>query len=192
MNRVDISGITKSGILETERLILRGWSEDDAPSLYKYASDGRVGPAAGWVPHTGVDYSRAIIRTVLAKDEIYAICLKGGNDEPVGSIGLTFKDCGDGKKSYREAELGYWVGVPYWGQGIATEAANEVLRHGFEDIGPDKIYCAYFSGNELSKRVQDKCGFRPHHVDENCKVPMLGEVRTEYINLLTRAQWEAS
>ena len=109
----------------------------------------------------------------------------------MGSIGLTFKDCGDGNCGIKAAELGYWVGVPFWGRGIATEAAREVIRHGFEDVGLDKLYCAYFSGNELSKRVQDKCGFRPHHVDECCKVPMLGEVRTEYVNLLTRDEWEA-
>lgn len=50
-------------ILETERLILRPWCEDDANELYKYASDPEVGPPAGWLPHTSVENSREIIRT---------------------------------------------------------------------------------------------------------------------------------
>jgi RimJ/RimL family protein N-acetyltransferase len=49
-------------ILETERLILRPWCEDDANELYKYASDPEVGPPAGWLPHTSVENSREIIR----------------------------------------------------------------------------------------------------------------------------------
>ena len=54
-------------ILQTKRLILRPWREDDAEELYKYASDPEVGPPAGWPPHTSVENSREIIRTVLSK-----------------------------------------------------------------------------------------------------------------------------
>ena len=61
--------------LETERLILRPWKEDDAESLYKYAKDPKVGPIAGWPVHTSVENSREIIKSVLAADETYAVCL---------------------------------------------------------------------------------------------------------------------
>lgn len=73
--------------LETERLILRPWSFDDAGSLYKYASDDRIGPIAGWNPHKSVDESRQIINDVLSAYGVYAVVLKE-TDEPVGSIGL--------------------------------------------------------------------------------------------------------
>ena len=63
-------------ILQTKRLILRPWSENDAEELYKYASDPEVGPPAGWPPHTSVENSREIIRTVLSAPETYAVCLK--------------------------------------------------------------------------------------------------------------------
>ena len=63
-------------ILETNRLILRPWCESDAEYLYTYASDPEVGPPAGWPPHTSVENSREIIRTVLSKPETYAVCLK--------------------------------------------------------------------------------------------------------------------
>ena len=61
--------------LQTERLILRPWLESDAESLYEYAKDPRVGPMAGWPPHTSVENSLGIIRNVLAVDENYAVCL---------------------------------------------------------------------------------------------------------------------
>ena len=74
-------------ILETNRLILRPWREDDAENLYIYASDPEVGPPAGWPPHTSVENSLEIIRTVLSAPETYAVCLKE-SDKTIGSIGF--------------------------------------------------------------------------------------------------------
>ena len=56
-------------ILQTQRLILRPWSEDDAEECYKYAKDPQVGPIAGWPVHTGVENSRQVIRDVLTAPE---------------------------------------------------------------------------------------------------------------------------
>ncbi len=72
-------------ILETERLILRPWTVDDAEELYKYASDPDVGPAAGWPPHTSVENSRDIIRMT---PPCYAICLEGipNNTQNCGTL----------------------------------------------------------------------------------------------------------
>lgn len=178
-------------VLETERLILRGWADEDAPSLFKYASDDRIGPAAGWLPHVDVNYSRAVIRTIFARDEVYAICLKGGGNEPVGSIGLTLDGSVERPIGEKEAELGFWIGYPFWGQGLVTEAAKEMLRHGFEDIGLERILCGYFQGNIRSKRVQEKCGFRHLYTNETSKVIMLGETRVEHFGAITRAEFES-
>ena len=178
-------------VLETDRLILRGWRDEDADSLFKYASDERVGPIAGWLPHRDVAYSRAVIRTIFAKDEVYAICLKGNEKEPIGSIGLTLNGSPERPLGAKEAELGYWVGVPFWGQGIAPEAAMEVLKHGFEDLGLKKVYCGYFKGNTRSKKVQQKCGFKFHHTNTMSRVIMLGETRIEHISVLTREDFAA-
>ena len=73
--------------LETERLILRPWEEDDAEDLYRYASDPDVGPIAGWPAHTSVENSREIIREVLSAPETYAVVLRE-EGHAVGSIGL--------------------------------------------------------------------------------------------------------
>ncbi|MCR5557867.1 MAG: GNAT family N-acetyltransferase [Butyrivibrio sp.] len=178
-------------VLETDRLILRGWKEVDAASLFKYARDERIGPAAGWLPHKDEDYSRAVIRVVFSKEEVYAICLKGREKEPVGSIGLTLKGSQERPLGDNEAELGYWIGVPFWGQGLVPEAAKEVLRHGFEDVGLERVFCGYFDGNEKSKRVQEKCGFKYHHTNPDTRVIMLGETRVEHFSVLTREDFFA-
>ena len=175
--------------LETERLILRHWKDSDAAALYKYAKDKRIGPPAGWLPHTDEAYSRAIIRTVLAKDEVYAICAKNRKGEVIGSIGLTLEGSPERPIGPDEAELGYWIGYPFWGRGLATEASMEIIRHGFEDLNLSRVFCAYFEGNERSKKVQEKCGFKPHHVNCMTRVAMLGELRVEYVNVLTSEQW---
>ena len=88
-----------------------------------------------------------------------------------------------------ECELGYWLGKPFWGQGIMPEAAKEMLRHTFEDLGMAKVWCGYYDGNLKSKRVQEKCGFRYQKTTENVDVPLMHEKRTGHVNCLTRDQW---
>ena len=88
-----------------------------------------------------------------------------------------------------ECELGYWIGKPFWGQGIIPEAAMEMLRHGFEDLGMTRIWVGYYEGNTKSKRVQEKCGFRYEWKLEGIDVPLLHEKRTERVSSLTKEQW---
>lgn len=132
-------------ILETERLILRYWKEEDAESLYKYAKDPAVGPIAGWPAHTSVEYSREVIRNILIPPENYAVVLKE-TGEPVGCIGLMIGEKSNIEISSDEAEVGYWIGVPYWGQGLIPEAVREILRHGFEDLNLKKSGAAILRG----------------------------------------------
>ena len=173
-------------ILETKRLILRPWREDDAEDLYKYASDPEVGPPAGWPPHTSVENSREIIRTVLSAPETYAVCLKE-NGRPIGSVGFHRNDLAEGDDEY---ELGYWIGKPFWGQGLIPEASRELLRYAFEDLGMNRIWCGYYDGNEKSRRVQEKLGFVFHHTTEGLEVKLLNEIRTGHSNLMTKERWQ--
>lgn len=175
-------------ILQTERLILRPWEDADAEECYKYAKDPRVGPAAGWPAHTSVEDSLQIIRTILSEPETYAIVLKE-TGLPVGSMGL-FR--GGFAVQEDEMELGYWIGVPYWGQGLVPEASRELIRYAFEDLELARVWCGYHKGNEKSRRVQEKLGFRYQKTVENAPVSQLGETRTSIANLLTREDWEAN
>ena len=175
-------------ILKTQRLILRPWHTDDAADLYTYASDPEVGPPAGWPPHTGVENSREIIEQVLAVPETYAVCLKTGG--PIGSIGLKRKGSTDMTDRDDECELGYWIGRPFWGQGLIPEAAQELLRHAFEELGMQAVWCGYYEGNEKSRRVQEKLGFAYQHSTEGLAVPLLNEIRTGHCSLMTKQRWQ--
>ena len=177
--------------LETNRLLLRPWEESDAEELYRYAKDPLVGPIAGWPPHTSVENSRDIICNVLAVPETYAIILKE-TGLPIGSIGLKMGENTDLTEETDECELGYWLGVPYWGQGIMPEAPREIIRYGFEDLHMKKIWCAYYDGNDKSKRVQEKCGFKFHHTTEGIEVSLMNEIRTGHVNCMTKEEWSKS
>ncbi len=172
-------------IFETKRLLLRPWEESDAEDLYKYASDPEVGPIAGWAVHTSVENSREIIKGILSAPETFAVVLKE-TGHPVGSIGLMLGKASNIGIPDTEGEIGYWIGVPYWGQGIIPEAAREIMRYGFEELNLEKIWCGYFDGNEKSKRVQEKCGFRYHHTSENVPCALEGVLRTEHLTCLTK------
>ena len=175
-------------ILQTPRLILRPWQDSDAESLYQYASDPKVGPPAGWPPHTSVENSLEIIRSVLSASETYAVVDKSTGCA-VGSVGLMIgKASGIGIPD-TEAEVGYWIGVPYWGRGLIPEAVKELIRYGFEDLHLEKMWCGYFDGNTKSRRVQEKCGFVYHSTRENVPCSMLNEIRTEHITCLTKENW---
>ena len=173
---------------ETERLILRPWHENDAEALYKYASDPDIGPPAGWPPHTSVENSRDIIRTVFSAPETYAVCLKDGS--PIGSIGLKLNGSTDMTNRDDECELGYWIGKPFWGQGLIPEASRALLCHAFEDLGMRAVWCGYYDGNEKSKRVQEKLGFVYQYTTEGLEVTLVNEIRTGHTNLMTKERWQ--
>lgn len=176
--------------LETNRLVLRPWKESDAESLFKYASHPDVGPIAGWPTHTSVENSREVIKSVLSAPHTFAVVLKE-TGEPVGSIGLkldkTCKFC----ISDTEAEIGYWIGVPYWGQGLIPEAVRKIIKYGFEVLNLTRIWCACFEGNTKSKRVQEKCGFKYQHTAYNVPCAIKGELRTEHVTCLSKEEWKS-
>ncbi len=185
---------------ETRRLILRHWRDADAAALYQYAADPRIGDNAGWVPHPSEDYSRTIIRTVFAGDQIYAIVPKQEYtlpdergikplDYPVGSIGLTIGSSRARGRTESEGEIGYWIGVPYWGQGMVPEAVQEMIRIGFEELHLSRIWCCYYDGNERSRRVMEKCGFVYDHTNPTSYNPMLQETRIEHFCEISFKNW---
>lgn len=176
-------------ILETKRLILRPWEESDAEELYKYAKDPRVGPIAGWQPHTSVQNSREVIQNVLSAEETYAVVLKT-EGKPVGCAGIMTGGSSNIEIPDNEGEIGYWIGVPYWGQGLIPEAVRELMRHGFENLNLTVLWCGYYEGNERSRRVQEKCGFQYHHTEKDKFQPFINDVRTEIFTSITKEQWE--
>lgn len=178
-------------MIETDRLILRPWRDTDAEAMYRYASDRDIGPIAGWPQHTSVENSLEVIRTVFAAPETYAVVLKD-TDEPVGSCGIMFSvGLNAAYMRQGEAEIGYWIGKPYWGRGMIPEAVMALLSRCFNDLHLDAVWCVFYEGNTKSKRVCEKCGFKFHHTDKGV-VPPLGDKRTEHFYLMTQSEFRQS
>ncbi len=175
---------------ETERLILRPWVEEDAESLFEYAKDPQVGPMAGWPVHTGVENSREVIRGVLSEKDTFAVCLKEDN-RAIGSIGLMKPNATAVAIGENELEVGYWIGVPFWGRGIIPEAVRCLQKYAFEQLGCERMWCAHYEGNAKSKRCMEKCGFHYHHTEKDKPCPLMGDVRTEHFMTLSKSEWEA-
>lgn len=146
--------------MQTERILLRPWLDTDAEALYKYACEPEVGARAGWPPHKSVEESREIIRTVFNNDTTWAIILKA-TGEAIGAMGY-MPEC-ELNLPAREGEplVGYWVGKPYWNQGICTEALQLMLKHIRKETNYTSLIGSHYIGNPASGRVMEKCGFKP-------------------------------
>ena len=147
-------------ILESGRIVLRPWRENDAAALYKYASDPEVGPRAGWPPHKSIEESLEIIRTIFHSDTTWAIVLKE-TGEPLGAMGYMNSDGNHLPSRAGEPLVGYWVGKPFWNQGICTEALQLMLDHIRKTTDIRSLIGSHFIDNPASGRVMEKCGFVP-------------------------------
>lgn len=148
-------------MMVSNRILLRPWHESDAEVLYKYASDPVIGERAGWPPHKSVEESREIIRTVF-NDALctWAIVLRETN-EPIGAMGYGPScECNLPARP-GEPIVGYWVGKPYWNQGICTEALQLMLEHIRKTTQLRSLISGHFVDNSASGRVMEKCGFVP-------------------------------
>ena len=168
-------------MLKTKRLIIRSFNVKDAESLYLYAKDKEVGSKAGWNPHKSVEETREIINEVLMGEYTYAICLKEDN-LAIGAIGLT-KDKSD------NYELGYWLGRPFWNKGYVTEAASCLLDFAFNTLKLNGIDCTHFEGNDSSKRVMEKLGFKYSYTNKDILWPITNEIKTEHHYSLEREEY---
>ena len=173
--------------METERLILRPWREDDAETLFKYASDPEVGPRAGWPPHRSVEESREIINGIFGGEGMWAVALKE-TGEPIGCVGYLPSECSNLPIAEDEAEVGYWIAKPYWSQGICTEAMKAVVDYCFEVKGFTRLWGDYFPTNPSSGRVMEKCGFSDTGRETTCPNLEVGGDRPVRVMSLSRKE----
>ncbi len=137
--------------MKTARLRLRTVTHGDAPRIAVLAGDWDVASMTGRIPFPySEEAANHWVDGVSEQEEVFGIDLDG---ELIGICGFTIDDDGD-------AELGYWIGKPYWGRGYATEAARAVMAYGFSKGGVRRFVCKHLDGNEASARVIKKLGFR--------------------------------
>ena len=146
-------------MIETSRLYLRPWKETDAESLYRYASEEKVSEMALWPRHTSVDMSRQVIRDFFMPNPATFAMVDKETNLPIGCIGLVPAGEEHFTTSAKEREVGYWIGLPYWGRGLTTEALNALTGLCRESKDIESLLITTDVRNVASQRVAEKCGF---------------------------------
>ena len=151
-------------IIETERIILRAFKEEDLNDFYEYASVEGVGEMAGWLHHKSISESKKILEMFITHDKTFAIVYKE-NNKVIGSIGIEKYEMEDKLSefnNYRGREIGFVLIKDYWGRGLMPETVKAVIDYLFNKLDLDFLLCGHFNYNTQSKRVQEKCGFVPY------------------------------
>jgi RimJ/RimL family protein N-acetyltransferase len=143
--------------IETERLFLRPFRLSDAKDVQRLAGDRDIADTTLTIPHP---YEDGMAEEWIAGQEVagkdgkaitLAIVLRG-EEGLIGGIGLKID------RQHDKAELGYWVGKPFWNRGYATEAARALLDYGFRELKLNKVHAAHMARNPSSGRVMEKVG----------------------------------
>ena len=147
--------------IETERLILRRFSIDDAGAMYNnWASDPDVTKYLTWTAHTGADVSKAVLEDWIpfySQENYYqwAIVLKDHGSDPIGSISAVNMN-----DNIDMIQIGYCLGKTWWHQGIMSEALKAVMDFFFDEVGANRIECRHDPRNPHSGMVMKKCGMK--------------------------------
>lgn len=146
-------------VLLTPRLRLRPFLPTDAPAVQRLAGEFAVAHTTLNIPHPYEDGMAEAWITMVAEEcamgrQVVFAVTDGASAELVGAIGLVLR------LQHARAELGYWIGRPFWGRGYATEAVGEVLRYGFESLGLRRIHASHLMRNPASGSVMRKAGMR--------------------------------
>jgi RimJ/RimL family protein N-acetyltransferase len=143
----------RAPVLETERLTLRAPRSDDAKAIAALANDRRIAENMPRIPHPyRLADAENFIATANADDGEHAFLITRG--------ATVLGACKIARRNGEEPEIAYWLGVAYWGQGYATEAARALIDHAFGDLGCDRLAGGARVSNPASRRVLEKCGFQ--------------------------------
>lgn len=143
----------------TLHLLLRPFRLSDAARVQLLAGDELIAATTLNIPHPYPDgLAKEWISTheddfIQKKSLILAICLQE-DEKLIGAVGLTLNAI------HQHAELGYWIGSPYWNHGYCTEACAALMSFGFEHLNLNRIFAQYFLGNDASVKVMQKLGMK--------------------------------
>jgi RimJ/RimL family protein N-acetyltransferase len=142
-----------SCVLETERLMLRRPTLADVKAIARLANDRRIAENTRRLPHPySQDHAVAFVRA-MADEPRETVFLIENNHTPIGVVGVDWR-------VPDAPELGYWLGVEYWGQGFATEAARAVIDFTFEEFELEHLISGARVANPSSRNILEKCGFQ--------------------------------
>ncbi|MBM3121771.1 MAG: GNAT family N-acetyltransferase [Chloroflexi bacterium] len=145
--------------LTTERLLLRPLTLADAPEVQRLAGAREIAATTATIPHPYPDGAAEswiethAVRFDRGEAAVFAVTRRADN-ALLGVVGLEI-DAG-----MQRAELGYWIGKPYWNLGYCSEAATALVRFALAGLGLRRVFARHFSGNPASGRVMQKIGMR--------------------------------
>jgi RimJ/RimL family protein N-acetyltransferase len=144
---------SRSLVLRTARLVLRAPRADDAKAIKALINDRRIAENTARIPHpyTLKDAKAFIASASSGRQPQFVITLADGR-----LIG----GCGIGTLRADGPEIGYWIGIPHWRNGYATEAARALIDHAFGDLDYEVLRAGARVTNPASRRVLEKCGFQ--------------------------------
>ena len=142
--------------LETVRLLIRPFQEEDADAFFACCQNPNLGNNAGWAPHKTIEESREILQNVfIGQENIWAMILKDAQ-QLIGSIGIV----PDPKRENPQVRmLGYWLDEAHWGKGYMTEAVQAILNYGFNELQLSLITANCYPHNKRSQQVLERNGF---------------------------------
>ncbi len=173
--------------METDRLIIRRFKEEDLDDFFEYASVEGVGEMAGWPHHKDKNISRIILNSFIRSEEVYAIECKE-NNKLIGSIGLHNRRSVDDFDDKNQREIGYVINKDYWGMGITVEAVKRILSYAFDDVNVDIVWCCCYDFNLQSKRVIEKSGFK-YYTEIVKKNEMLNRSFRSFVHYMTKEDY---
>jgi len=150
--------MTQQPSLETERFLLRPLTPDDAATVAQLAGSREIAHTTISIPHPcSEEQARAWIaahsgHSAAGNEMVFGVVLKE-DAHLIGTVGLR-----DVNLEHSQAELGFWIGVPFWGRGYATEAARHVIRYAFEQMKLNRVYAHHMVRNPASGQVLEKLG----------------------------------
>lgn len=159
-NRIECVYRKKDGVrlpaMETERLLIRPFQENDAEAVFACCQNPNLGNNAGWTPHKNIEESRKIIRDVfMGPHPVWAMTLKDTR-QLIGCVGII----PDPKRENPGVRmLGYWLDEAEWGKGYMTEAVRTVLNYGFGELGLNLVTATCYPHNKRSQQVLERSGF---------------------------------
>jgi len=146
--------------IETERLILRRLTMEDAQDVFEWASDPVVNRYMPYPLHKSIHQAEEWIRSLKEKNE-FCFCIKD-TGKVIGSGSVTFN------AEYKAYEIGYNLNRQFWGCGYATEAARAMIQWAYQNLGARNFFARHANENMASKNVIMKCGFQ---FDQYGKLP---------------------
>jgi len=141
--------------IETERLILRGWTLDDLDDYHEFGKNPKVGPMVGWAPHESKAFSLNALKYLIENDDAWSIVLKE-NSKVIGYLRV-FPDENHGKLYTKS--ISYAISPEYWNKGYMTEAVKRGIKYAFDEMNIDLMTVWHNPDNIQTKRVIEKCGF---------------------------------